>query len=73
VRKTEYGMQREREKNRDRKWARERMREGHRIMKEEVYRIIKIGFGKEKGRDRGTELVRQEEMAEEKIRKDKQF
>jgi len=56
-------MRRERErekkkKNRDRKWARERIREGQSIMKAEVYRIRKTGLGNEKGRDRGTELAR---------------
>jgi hypothetical protein len=51
---------RERERNRDRKWARERMREGHRIMKEEMYKIREMGLSKEKGRDRDAELVREE-------------
>jgi len=42
-------------------------------MKGEVYRIRKIGPGKEKVRDRGTELMRQEKMVEEKMGKDQQF
>ena len=42
-------------------------------MKEEMYGIRKIGFGKDKGRDRGTELVRQEKMVEEKMGKNQQF
>lgn len=71
MRKTEYGRQGE--KNCDRKWAKERMREGHRIMKKETYRIIKIGLGKEKGRVTNTELVREEKLVEDKILKDQQF
>jgi hypothetical protein len=64
---------RERDSARDRKWARERMRVGQRIMKEEMYRIREMRLSKEKGRDRDAELVRQENRVEERIGKDQQF
>ena len=34
---------------------------------------MKIGLGKEKGRDTSIELARQEKMVEEKIEKDQNF
>jgi hypothetical protein len=64
VGKNDYGRE---------KWARERMRVGQRIMKEEIYRIREMRLSKEKGRDRDAELVRQENRVEERIGKDQQL